>query len=304
MRILFTGASSVAGRRVLERLLETTEDLEVWCVRHHGDVAITDARVRVLDFDLAEPIHEDRLPDTIEMTIHFAGVTHSRDAERYWEVNHRGTTRLAECVRARGCRRFVYISTRCATAGSGAYGESKLAAENELKKFGWESLLIIRPSEIYGATGKEGIDKLIALARRWHLIPWFFGSSGISFAPVHFEDFADIVVDEITTPKAWRGGTGVPPVNHAQDARATALRIVELCGPEDLTSSELARRIALRYRALPAPIWWPLFALFLKVAAGFNLGFAIPDQLQRLISAKTGTAKTANRTGRVRFLLD
>jgi nucleoside-diphosphate-sugar epimerase len=286
MRILFTGASSIVGRRVLERLLESTEKVEVWCTRHRGEVA-ADPGVHVIDLDLAAPFDEQSLPDTIDMTIHFAGVTHAHDSKSDWKINHLGTAHLAGAARARGCRRFVYISTRCATPDSGAYGESKLAAENELKKFDWESLLIIRPSEIYGAQGSEGVDKLIALARLWHLTPWLFGNSKISFAPLHIDDFAGIVADEIGTP-----------------SKAKGLRTVELCGPEDLNARELATRIANRYKALPLPLWWPLFALFSRIAAGFNSGLAVPDQLQRLVGTKTAAAKTANRTGRVRFLLD
>lgn len=285
MRVLFTGASSVAGRRVLERLLQSVEDIDVWCVRHQSEVSIGDSRVRVFDFDLAAPFAEQSLPEAIDTVIHFAGVTHAHDAERYWNVNHRGTRRLAESARAQGCRRFVYISTRCATPECGAYGESKLAAENELKKFDWESLLIIRPSEIYGAAGREGVDKLIALAQRWHVTPWLFGNSRIAVAPLHVNDFACIVADEIM--KSARG-----------------LSIIELCGPEDLNARALTARLAKRYKALPVPVWWPLFALFLKVAAGFNSGLAVPDQLQRLTGAKTATAKSADRTGRARFLLD
>jgi nucleoside-diphosphate-sugar epimerase len=285
MRILFTGASSIPGRHVLKRLLQSPEITEVWCARHQGEVNSDDSRVRVIDLNLGKPFDEQLLPDGINMTIHFAGVTHAHDAESYWNVNHGGTMRLAESVRARGCGRFVYISTRCATGDSGAYGESKLAAENELKKFDWESLLIIRPSEVYGAEGKEGIDRLIALARRWKLTPSVFGNSRIAFSPVHIDDFAGIAADEIMM-------------------LAKGLRIVELSGPEDLDSSALASRIAKRYRALPVPVWWPLFALFLKVAAGFNSRLVVPDQLQRLTCAKTGTAETADRTGRTRFLLD
>jgi len=285
MRILFTGASSVTGRRVLERLLQSIEATEVCCVRHQGQVEIADSRVRVIDLDLCAPFDEQLLPDAIDMTVHFAGVTHAHDAERYWNVNHRGTMRLAEGVRTRGCRRFVYISTRCAAPGSGAYGESKLAAEDELKKYDWESLLIIRPSEIYRADGSEGIDKLIALARGWRLTPWLFGNSEIEFAPLHIDDFTGIVAEETIS-------------------FAHGMRIVELCGPEDLNSRAVATRIKKRYGALPVPMWWPLFALFLKVAAGFNPGLAVPDQLQRLTCEKTGTARTADRTGRIRFLLD
>ena len=285
MRVLFTGASSVAGRRVLERLLQSAEEIEIWCARHHGEIAIVDPRVRIFDLDLARPLDEQSLPEAIDTVIHFAGITHAHDAQRYWDVNHSGTKRLAESTLGRGCRRFVYISTRCAKPESGGYGESKLAAENELKKFDWESLLIIRPSEIYGGVGTEGIDKLIALARRWHLVPWLFGDSRIAFAPLHIDNFAGIVADEIMKAR-------------------TGLSMVELCGPEDLNAKVLAARLAKRYKALPVPVWWPLFALFLQVAAGFNLALAVPDQLRRLTGAKTATAKSADRTGRVRFLLD
>ena len=121
--------------------------------------------------------------------IHFAGVTHASDEQQYWKVNLEGTLRLAEAARENGCRRFVYISTRCATHGSGAYGESKLAAEQELQKLEWESLLIIRPAEIYGGGGNEGIDRMLAIARRWRIVPALFGDSNLQFAPMHVDDF-------------------------------------------------------------------------------------------------------------------
>jgi nucleoside-diphosphate-sugar epimerase len=282
MRILFTGASSLAGRRVLKRLLHANKDIDVWCVRHLSEVAIADPRVHIIDLDLSRDFDGTLLPDRIEVTIHFAGVTHTEEAEKYWKVNHQGTMRLADCVRARGCRRFVYVSTRCATSGSGAYGESKQAAESELKTFDWDSLLVIRPSEIYGAQGTEGIDKLIAFARRWRLTPWLFGNSKINFAPLHIDDFTAIVADEIIKPNGSR--------------------TVDICGPEDLSAGTLAARIAKLYKALPIPMWWPLFALFLKVAAGFSSSLGVSDQIRRLTGAKTATAKTADRTGRTRFL--
>jgi nucleoside-diphosphate-sugar epimerase len=286
MRILFTGASSGVGRCVLERLLASADDIEVWCTRHRGDIGVADSRVCIIDLNLAEPFDAQLLPDAIDMVIHFAGVTHARDVETYWNVNLDGTKRLAEYARARGCRRFVYISTRCAVEGAGAYGESKLAAENEIKKFSWDGLLIIRPSEIYGGQGREGLDKLIALAQRWHLTAVPFGTSNIEFSPLHLEDFAVIVTEEIIAlPKRPKG-----------------LRIVELCGPEDLSATVLATRIARRYKALPIPVWWPLFALSLKIASGLSLDLTVPDQLPRLVCAKTGSAKSADRTGCIRFL--
>ncbi len=133
--------------------------------------------------------------------------------------------------------------------------------------------------------GKEGVDKLIALARRWHLTPLLFGNSEICFAPLHIEDFATIVADEITK-------------------QASGVTILELCGPEDLNGATLATRIAKRHNALPVPIWWPLFALMVRIGTTLGFNLAVPDQLQRLTCAKTSSAGQADRTGRRRFLIE
>src|SRR5678815_3641297 len=110
--------------------------------------------------------------------------------DQYWKVNLEGTRRLAQATHENGCRRFVYISTRCATHGAGAYGESKLAAEQEREKLEWQSLLIIRPAEIYGSGSNEGIDRMLAVARKSRIVPALFGHSNLSFARMHVVDFS------------------------------------------------------------------------------------------------------------------
>jgi len=279
MKVLFTGASSGIARRVLERLIESDRCREVWCARHEREVRISDSRVRVVDLDVTSDSGLQAMPQTVDLIVHFAGVTHAQDAARYWTVNHEGTVRLAEAARARGCRRFVYISTRCATRGAGAYGESKLTAEADLQKMDWQSLLIIRPSEVYGADSKEGIDRWISLAERWHLAPLLFGNPNIEFAPLHVRDFAEMASEAITRETPGR-------------------TILEMCGPEDLNGTALGLRLARNYLALPVPVWWPGTAVLMK--AGLRLG--VPDQAQRLTCSKTASAKTANATGRIRFL--
>lgn len=279
MRMLFTGASSSIGSRVLEEMLKSGRYAEIWCGRHQAELHVSDPRIRVIDLDLTSERGLQTIPPSIDVVLHFAGVTHSRDSERYWTVNHQGTVRLAEAVRAQGCRRFVYISTRCASLDAGAYGESKLAAEDELKKLEWESLLIIRPSEIYGAGGTDGIDRLISLSQRWHITPVLFGSSKIEFAPLHIDDFAAIATEAIAK---------------AKDGRVA----IEISGPEDLSGPALGWRLAKCCRAFPIPVWWPLVALLMK--SGINLG--VPDQAQRLTCTKTGSAKSATAIGKIRFL--
>lgn len=277
MRLLVTGASSPLAVGVLRHLL-ASNDLELWCARHRNDIPLADPRLRVINLDLEADVSEALSNVHFDMVVHFAGLTHSSDEQRYWKVNLEGTVRLAQATRDNGCRRFVYISTRCATHGSGAYGESKLAAERELQKFDWNSLLIIRPAEIYGSGGNEGIDRMITLARRWRIVPALFGDSNLLFAPMHIDDFSRVAAELI---QRHRDG----------------VRIETLCGPEDLNGMVLAHRISKRYRALPMPLWWPVVSIGLR--ALHKLGFAVvkPDQLTRLVSEKTGTAASVKGTG-------
>ena len=272
MRILVTGASSPLAVGVIRQLL-LNSDVELWCGRHRKEIPLADSRVHVIDLDLESDLRATLLGAHFDMVIHFAGVTHASDEQQYWKVNLDGTVRLAEATRENGCRRFVYISTRCATKGSGAYGESKLAAEQELRKLEWKSLLILRPAEIYGGGGSEGIDRMLAVARRWRVVPALFGHANVQFAPMHLDDFSRLAAELIRE-------------------HDDGVRIETICGPEDINGLSLAYRISKRYRALPLPLWWPVVAVGLK--ALHKIGFTVvkPDQLTRLVGEKTGTAAT------------
>lgn len=283
MRVLVTGASSPLAVGVLRHLL-LNSDWELWCGRHRKDIPLDDQRLHVVDLDLESDLSGSLSRAQYDMVIHFAGVTHASDEQQYWNVNLEGTEGLAKAARANGCRRFVYISTRCATRGSGAYGESKLAAEQKLQKLDWNSLLILRPSEIYGGGGKEGIDRMLAIARRWRIIPALFGHSNLLFAPMHIDDFSKLAAALIQQH------------NHG-------VRIENVCGPEDLSGIALASRISKRHHAVPVPLWWPAVALALKVFHKFGWAIVKPDQLTRLTSEKTATAASATTRERgKRFL--
>ena len=286
MRILLTGASSPLAAGVLRQLLLNT-DWEFCCGRHRRAISIADPRLHVMDLDLESDLTNTLASEYFDMVIHFAGVTHAFDEPQYWKVNLERTVRLAEITRENGCRHFVYISTRCATPGSGAYGESKLAAEQQLQKLEWESLLIIRPAEIYGGGGNEGIDRMLTVARRWRVAPTLFGHPNLRFAPMHVDDFSKVAAGLI---KQHRNG----------------VRIENLCGPEDLRGTDLAYRISRRYRAVPIPLWWPAVAVTLRGVLRMGFEIVTPDQLARLICEKTGTAANSrnNSNEARRFLVN
>lgn len=286
MRILVTGASSPLAVGVLRQLL-LNSDVELWCGRHRKQIPISDPRLQVIDLDLESDVARTLLGMQFDMVVHFAGVTHASDEQQYWKVNLDGTVRLAAATHENGCRRFVYISTRCATSGGGAYGESKLAAEQELQKLDWKSLLIIRPAEIYSGGGSEGIDRMLAVARRWRIVPALFGNRKVRFAPLHVDDFSRLAAELI---QQHREG----------------VRIETVCGPEDLSGLAVASRIGKRYRALPLPLWWPAVALGVKALHKIGFDVVKPDQLTRAAGEKTATANDArtNRGDIRRFLGD
>ena len=286
MRILVTGASSPLAVGVLRQLLLNT-DWELWCGRHRKEIPITDPRLQVIDLDLESELIGSLSRQSFDMVVHFAGVTHASDEKHYWKVNTEGTVRLAEATRANGCRRFVYISTRCATPGSGAYGESKLAAEQELQKLDWKSLLIIRPAEIYVGGRGEGIDRMLGVARTWRIVPAMFGNSNILFAPLHIDDFGKLAAELIAQ-------------------HDDGVTIENLCGPEDLSGTLMASRISKRFGAIRIPLWWPVLSISLKALHRIGIAIVKPDQLDRLVCEKTGTAsasKTLTNDAR-RFLID
>ena len=258
----------------ITRRLLARPDIEIWCGRHQTPIDITDDRLHVFDLDLESDLTTTLSGREFDIVIHCAALTHAADEGRYWPINVDATARLATVVHANGCRNFVYISTRCATVDAGAYGASKLAAEEELKKFDWSSLLIIRPAEIYGANSREGIDEMIATACKWRVVPALFGDSHVRFAPIHIDDFGRLATELILQ-------------------RREGVNIEHLCGPEDLTGGAVALRISRHCGALPVPMWWPLTAVTIRTLHRLGFSKVKPDQLKRLVARKTGTAASS-----------
>jgi UDP-glucose 4-epimerase len=270
VRALFTGGSSPLGAGVLRCLLDGDAFSEVWCGVHERDAAVEHPKLRRFPLRLEGDVRLDEIPAPLDTVVHFAGVTHAEDERLYWEVNHRGTLRLAAAARALGCRRFAYVSTRCATEGSGAYGESKLAAERGLLALDWDCLTILRPAEVYGAGGAEGVDKLLRLAGRLRVAPLLWGHGGLRFAPLRADDF-------VAAACALLG------------ERGAGARVLEVCGPESLSGAALGWRIARKHGALPVPVWWPALALSLRALRRLGVRAAAPDQIARLVGRKTAS---------------
>jgi nucleoside-diphosphate-sugar epimerase len=279
VNVLFTGASSPLGAAVLANLLRSATFDEVWCTVHRRGIALESPKLHEVAVDLTSDFTLDAHLSPIDLLVHFASVTHARDPADYHRVNVEGSLRLVEQSRQRGCRQMFYVSTRCVgpkepKKSCGAYAESKRALEDALLKMEWDSLVIVRPAEIYGAGGTEGIDQFVHLARSWRVVPLLFGAPGIRFAPLHYKDFVQIATRLL-------------------DAMPRGVHIHELCGPQSLDGTALARMLAKRFGAVPIPVWYPLLVATLRGLHGIGISLIAPDQLDRLVGDKSAETSSA-----------
>lgn len=137
--------------------------------------------------DLSKPFDWTPLLEQCHAVVHLAGIAHTDAAELlYVAVNHRATEALANAA-ARLGKHLVFISSIAAQSGpfadhelteddppqpNSAYGRSKLAAEEAIRKAGG-SFTILRPVVIYG-DGEKG--NLATIRKIAHLpVPLPFG---------------------------------------------------------------------------------------------------------------------------------
>ncbi|MGH7740551.1 MAG: sugar nucleotide-binding protein [Candidatus Eiseniibacteriota bacterium] len=257
--VLVTGASSALGIALIDSLLPAHR---VMAMVHRATIDTRGARVEVLEGGLeACEAHAARIR-AADVIVHLAAVTHSRAAALYERVNHEFTRRLLAVSRAG--QRMVFMSTICAHPEGGAYGASKWRAEQAVKasELPW---VIVRPAEVYGAGAGEGIDALIAIARRTRLLPDFRSHGPVRYAPVSCASVTQFLM-------ALVGGF----------ARSGA--VYTLCAQAQCTATDIAQ--ALRsgghpVMLVPVPIGALRFVARLRLPIPL-----VEDQLDRLVAPK------------------
>ena len=137
-----------------------------------------------------------------QVVLHMAAVTHADEPTEYFRVNAELTKQLVSACSP--SQHFIYVSTICAHPNGGAYGRSKWIAEEQIR--GELDYTIIRPSEIYGSRDGEGIDALIAVARKVHILPDFRYGGSIKYAPISTEEAAHFIA-EATIYRRQKGRT-------------------------------------------------------------------------------------------------
>lgn len=271
MNILVTGASGSFGRQLIPALLKR-EHVKIRVLEHYSPVDLPGCeRVSGELGDLDSLLTATSGVDTV---IHLAALTHSPDREDYFKVNAEGTKNLLVACARNNVARFLYMSSGAAQPEGGAYALSKLAAELLVKESGLQ-WTILRPREVYGTGGKEGINQLIHWVRKWPVIP-VIGNGRDSMSPVFFDDVISATVEAV----------------FKSDASGNSF---DLAGPDDMAYAALVDRLSAYFGVRRMKLFLPVFlvqgvAILLKLA---HVHALVPDQIPRLLSDKPSPENSA-----------
>jgi NADH dehydrogenase len=265
-KILITGASSFLGKTLVDAISELHE---ITLLKHHKSLKTTEkGEIKIVHGGLENISAWETSLSKIDVIIHLAGITHSKDANQYEKINTDGTCSLIEAGVKHGIKQFIFISTRAIGECCGAYGNSKKLAEKYLKK---SRLVytILRVAEAYDEnfTTTEGFGNLVNLIKKNLIVPCP-ANKNVTLAPIHKDDVRDCIIATVNNP-------------------LTYFKTYTLAGPENLSLKEVATRIAkyqkLKRLFIPIPIFLFKFAFFIFSSL---LGISASDQLNRLLCKK------------------
>jgi NADH dehydrogenase len=266
--VFVTGGSSIMGQHVLREL---TSHFHVLAVVHRHNVEIPDAEIELLHGGLEETVRNPWALQRAQVVLHMAAVTHADDPAEYFHVNTELTKQLVSACSA--SQHFIYVSTICAHPDGGAYGRSKWLAEEAIRGSRLD-YTIIRPSEIYGSRDGQGIDGLIAVARKVRILPDFRYGRSIKYAPISMQDAAHFIA-KATICRRQTGQT------------------YTLCADRLCSAPEMAQALRSSVRPLfviPVPIMILRAAKALRLPVPFKR-----DQIDRLVLPKAYDSTLARR---------
>lgn len=192
--VLVTGAAGKLGGLVCELLGEA--GFSVRALRHRRPVAADE----VVSGDVTDPASVGPAVAGAAAILHLAALTHSRSPAPYRRVNVGGTANLAAAASRAGVGRMVLASTRAASPEGGAYARSKLEAERIVREAAVPHV-VVRLPEVYGAGGREGVDRIVELVRAGRRVP-VVGDGRDELCPASMAEAARTLVAAVTSAQA------------------------------------------------------------------------------------------------------
>ena len=165
---LITGATGFIGSHLVEALLSKGYGIKCLIRKTSNLQWLKNLPIEYVYGDLFAPDALQAAVRDVDYVYHLAGVVAAKKREGYFHGNQEGTSNLLEAVRAANpdVKKFIFVSSLTAAGPATgddpvteetaphpitAYGESKLAAENEVKDR-WDAIpsVIVRAPAVYG----------------------------------------------------------------------------------------------------------------------------------------------------------
>jgi nucleoside-diphosphate-sugar epimerase len=247
MRVLVTGATSLLGRSVVDRLVERGDDVSVF-QRSASGLAVNESLGDVADSDAFS-----NAVAGAEAVVHVAGLaTVTGDWDRFEATNVAGTRNVVIAALRAGATRFVHISSpSVAHAGSSLVGESAGTADpsstrgyyatskamGELVALAADSqhmsVIALRPHLIWGPRDTQLVGRIVDRAIKGRLA--IIGSGAALIDTTYIDNAADAVVAGLDRVPGLGGRSFVVTNGQPRPVRELVDRIVMAAGLEPPT---------------------------------------------------------------------
>jgi NADH dehydrogenase len=274
-KILITGGSKGIGFNTLKSLLDLNLEIISLSRTIPNDIK-PHPKIKYVKGDITEisSLQKDLWGAT--SVLHIAGLTHSFNIRKYYEVNAEGTSNLIQRAETSNVKRFIYVSTQAIGVKGGAYSHSKEIAEKNLieSSLKWT---ILRPSEIYGLRLEDSIESLCRLIRSTRVLP-IIGDGQYTLNPLHIEDFTSFTTKLQTC-----------------DSAKSYNKIYQLGGPCPISFKAFCKKHSKFHNHKQTIIHLPVFfcKLILHLCSKANLSSITPDQIDRLRMIKNNDISLA-----------
>jgi nucleoside-diphosphate-sugar epimerase len=183
---LVTGASGFVGGHIVERLVRDGHRVR-GLVRTTSDVSLLEKLgVELAYGDLTDAASVSRSVDGCRYVLHCAAlVSDWATIEEIRQVNVGGTRNVLDASAAASVERLVHLSTTDVYGYPGAgpidethpagrfrnwYAQTKLEAEQEVRRMARAEFVILRPATVYGPRSDEVVGEIAAAIRRRQML--------------------------------------------------------------------------------------------------------------------------------------
>jgi len=201
MNVFITGASGFVGRHLVKALSEESFIDKIYALyRKEEQIAFLPKIIPVIG--ALDKLPEKTTDDRIDLFIHLAGYFRTESKKLCESINLQGTKNAISFCRNNRINRMLFFSTiNVDLKTRGNYANTKLLAEEEIRKSGLE-YMIVRPALIYeGRSGSLG--RIMDYVEKLPFVP-VFGNGRAIEQPIHIDELVSLTVMMI---KDFKPGT-------------------------------------------------------------------------------------------------